>query len=69
MQRFPENFGNELAGMSFADLFETQPKWVEYVNDLWTDDCTGLFKKLRDYVLLRMKDHISKYDSFVWSLD
>ena len=60
MDKFPKDFGNELAGMSFEDLFEKSPKWVEYVDDMWTDDCTGLFRKLRDYILLRLKDPVSK---------
>mgnify|MGYP006178586631 CR=1 FL=1 len=60
MKRFPENFGTELAGVSFEELFEQHPKWVEYIAALWTADCTGLFKELRAYVLLRLKDPISK---------
>ena len=59
MQRFPKDFGNELAGLSFEELFENNPKHIEYIADLWTDDCTGLFKELRDYVLLRLQDPAS----------
>ena len=60
MDRFPKDFGNELSGLTFDELFEKHPKWIEYVADMWTDDCTGIFKRLREYVLLRMQDPISR---------
>ena len=59
MERFPDNFGNELAGMSFEEIFEDSPKWIECVRDTWTDSCTGIFLRFRNYVMLRFKDIIS----------
>ena len=60
MERFPEDFGNELSGITFDELFKSHPKWIEYVADMWTDECTGLFQRLRKYVLLRLKDPVAK---------
>ena len=60
MERFPDDFGIELAGLSFDEIFEQFPKWVECVSEHWTDNCTGLFLKFRNYILLRLKDDISR---------
>jgi hypothetical protein len=60
MERFPSNFGTDLAGLSFNEIFDQQPKWVEYVSELWTDNCTGLFLDFRNYIILRLKDPISR---------
>ena len=60
MREFPENFGNELAGMDFEDVFEKQPKWVECVYSTWTEKCTGLFLEFQLFVKLRLSDPISK---------
>ena len=62
MDRFPENFGIELAGLTFEQIFENHPKWIACVADNWTDNCTGLFKKFRNYVLLRLKDDLSRIE-------
>jgi hypothetical protein len=60
MQRFPDNFGNELAAKSFEDIFEYFPKWVACVEHTWTENCTGLFKEFREYIALRLKDSESR---------
>ena len=62
MDRFPENFGIELAGLSFDEIFKKHPKWIACVSELWTDNCTGLFKKFRNYVMLRLKDDLSRIE-------
>ena len=62
MQRFPENFGNELAGKSFEDIFQYFPKWVACVELTWTDNCTGLFEEFRSYILLRLQDPVSRIE-------
>ena len=59
-QRFPDNFGMELAGLSFDDMFVKHPKWVEYICSTWTENCTGLFKDLLEYVQCQMEDPVLK---------
>jgi hypothetical protein len=59
MPRFPEEMG-ELAGMTFEDVFEKCPKWVEFVDSSWTDNCTGLFAEFQTFVKLRLENPISK---------
>ena len=60
MGEFPENFGTELAGMDFEDVFEKCPKWIECVYSMWTDNCTGLFLEFQQFVKMRLSDPISK---------
>jgi hypothetical protein len=60
MFKFPENFGNELAGMTFNDIFERKPKWVECCHATWTKNCTGLFLEFKKFIKLRMTDLISR---------
>ena len=62
MDRFPDNFGIELAGLTFDEIFEKHPKWVACVSEMWTDKCTGLFKRFRKYILLRLKDDLSRIE-------
>ena len=62
MQSFPKDFGIELAGLSFDEIFEKHPKWVECVSQLWTDNCTGLFKDFRNYILHRLYDDICRIE-------
>ena len=60
MERFPDNFGKELAGKSFEYIFENHPKWVACVELAWTDQCTGFFKQFRTYILDRLSDPASR---------
>jgi hypothetical protein len=60
MTIFPEEMGDELGGMSFEEVFEKHPKWVECVDTCWTDNCTGLFLKFYKFVKLRLHDPISR---------
>ena len=60
MERFPVNFGSELAGKSFEDIFENHPKWVACVEFSWTDSCSGLFDRFRTYILERLSDPASR---------
>ena len=62
MGEFPKNFGNELAGMDFEDVFEKKPKWIECVNSTWTENCTGLFLEFLQFVKLRLSDPVSKIE-------
>ena len=62
MGEFPENFGNELAGMDFEDIFEKHPKWIECVASTWTENCTGIFLEFLDFVKMRLSDSISKLE-------
>jgi hypothetical protein len=58
--KFPENFGTELAGLTFDEVFKRQPKWIECVSQTWKDDCTGFFKEFHQFVMLRLMDPISR---------
>ena len=55
MDSFPDDMGKELGGKTFAQVFETNPKIIEFVSATWTDSCTGLFKRFRIYVTERLK--------------
>jgi hypothetical protein len=60
MSKFPENFGTELSGKDFSQVFETCPKWVECVRETWTDNCTGLFLEFQQFITLRLADIVSR---------
>ena len=60
MPKFPKNFGSELAGMSFSEIFEQKPKWVECCDACWTAVCTGLFLDFKIFIKLRLTDPISR---------
>ena len=47
--------GSELGKKSFSEVFESNPKIIEFVTSSWTDNCTGLFSEFRDYVNTRLK--------------
>ena len=57
--KFPDNFGTDLAGLTFDEAFELHPKWIECVRETWTSNCTGLFLEFLEYVRLRLVDPIS----------
>ena len=57
--KFPDNFGTDLAGLTFCEVFEMHPKWIECVRETWTSNCTGLFLEFLQYVRLRLVDPIS----------
>ena len=57
--KFPDKFGTDLAGLTFCEVFELHPKWIECVRTTWTDNCTGLFLEFLQYVRLRLVDPIS----------
>ena len=46
---FPDGFG-ELENMTFEEVFEKHPKWVECCDSCWTENNTGLFKRFYDFV-------------------
>ena len=56
---FPDGFG-DLGGLAFADVFENHPKWVEFADSAWTDNCTGLLSDFLDYVRVQLKDSDKK---------
>lgn len=74
MGSFPKNFGNELCGMTFEEIFEQKPKWVECVAETW-GDCTGLFLEFKQFIKMRLTDPISQTEhefrcrEFVKTLD
>jgi hypothetical protein len=60
MPKFPKNFGSELAGMSFEEIFKSKPKWVECCDACWTAGCTGMFLDFKIFIKLRLTDPISR---------
>ena len=58
---FPENFGTELAGLEFEQVFLKHPKWVECVDTCWTENCTGLFLEFYQFIKLRLDDPLSRF--------
>ena len=62
MGRFPDNFGHELAGMSFEEVWDEHPKWISFVTTCWTDNCSGLFLEFLQFVRNRMADDDMKLD-------
>ena len=55
MTAFPKNFG-ELACKTFEEVFESNPKWIEYVLECWTDNCTGLFLEFQQFIKKKIED-------------
>ena len=64
MDSFPDDMGKELGGKTFAQVFETNPKIIEFVSATWTDSYTGLFKKFRIYVNARL-EHTDEKEAHV----
>ena len=56
MTRFPDEFGHELAGCSFENVFISHPKWIECVRSCWTDQCTGFFLEFKRFVDTKLED-------------
>ena len=53
--RFPPGFG-EFDGMTFTEVFERMPKWIECVTTCWTPECTGLFLDFYKFVHIQLDD-------------
>ena len=54
--RFPPEIPGVIGGKSFLEIFETQPKIIEFVDSLWTaDKTTGVFKEFFVYVKNRLE--------------
>ena len=62
MTRFPINFGHDLAGLSFVEVWKQHPKWIAFVAASWTNDCTGLFLEFLQFVRARMTDDRMRVD-------
>ena len=48
---FPPEVG-ELGGLTFDEIFEKLPKWVEFART-WTK-ATGIFEEYRKYIIARL---------------
>ena len=59
MTVFPEGLG-DLANKSFEEVFRTMPKWVEFVYETWTDNCTGIFLEFQKFVADKLDNEIEK---------
>ena len=73
--RFPDNFGQELAGLTFDEVFLQHPKWIAFVSNSWTNDCTGLFLHFLRFVRAQLSDdglrasHEARCRAFVRTLE
>jgi hypothetical protein len=56
---FPREMGVELGGKTFDQVFDTNPKIIEFVT-IWTDSCTGVFDDFRMYVKARLCNPLDK---------
>ena len=44
--KFPKEFGGDLAGKTFIEILNTDPKTVEFVDSLWLEEqTTGIFRE------------------------
>ena len=59
---FPENFGTELAGLTFEEVFQKHPKWIACCDLTWTENCTGLFEQFYKFVKNRLQDPLSRFE-------
>ena len=55
MERFPDDFAGELQGLTFDEVLNDHPRWIEFVRSCWTENCTGLFLDFLNYVRMRME--------------
>ena len=74
--RFPSECGKNLGDKTFIEVFQTQPKTVEFVNRTWlADKTTGLFGDFLTYVKTRLQipdvraEHEKRCDDYVKSHD
>ena len=59
--RFPKIVPGVLGGKTFLEIFEGQPKIVEFVNSLWLEDkLTGIFKEFFVYIKYQLNCPILK---------
>ena len=59
--RFPLKMGGDLAGKTFAELLNNDPKTVEFVDALWTPvGTTGIFSDFYEYIKTKLKNPIVK---------
>jgi len=59
--RFPVKMGGDLAGKTFEQLLNEDPKTVEFVDALWTPvGTTGIFSDFYEYIKTMLKNPIVK---------
>ena len=75
-KRFTNDMSGDFRGKSFLEIFETDPKNVEFARDLWVEDkCTGIFLDFYRYVQLNLsvpdfvQQHEERCRSFVINLN
>ena len=70
--KFPINMGNDMAGLTFKEIFDTKPKIIEFVRTSWIKKkCSGLFLDFFVYCSMMLKhpsvleEHQSRCYKFV----
>jgi len=49
--KFPKDLGGDLAGKTFIEILNTDPKTVEFVDNLWLEEkTTGIFRDFYVYI-------------------
>ena len=49
--KFPKELGGNLAGKTFIEILNTDPKTVEFVDNLWLEEkTTGIFRDFYVYI-------------------
>ena len=49
--KFPKNLGGDLAGKTFIEILNNDPKTVEFVDSLWLEEkTTGIFQEFYLYI-------------------
>ena len=75
-KRFTNEMSGDFCGKTFLEIFETDPKNVEFARDRWIEDkCSGIFLDFYRYIQLNLsvplfiQQHEERCRSFVINLD
>ena len=59
--KFPKNLGGDLAGKTFIEILNTDPKTVEFVDNLWLEEkTTGIFRDFYMYIKNMLRNPLVK---------
>ena len=59
--KFPKELGGDLAGKTFIEILSTDPKTVEFVDNLWLEEkTTGVFRDFFVYIKNMLRNPLVK---------
>ena len=59
--KFPKELGGDLAGKTFIEILSTDPKTVEFVDNLWLEEkTTGIFRDFFVYIKNMLRNPLVK---------